>query len=159
MRKLSPSTRYVLEALLPYTDANLKLAFKPSAFFYELSKRSKLKNEAYKSAFYRAIKQGLVVVDEFGAPRLTEKGRQGMELYKPLRLGRDAHLIVIFDIAESDRGKRDHLRALLRELSFVKVQQSVWASRYDHRNLLQAEIAELNLQENVIVYEAVKLKV
>ncbi len=159
MKKLSPATKYMLEALLPYTDANLKLVFKPSAFFYELSKRDNHKNGAYKSAFYRAIKQGLVVMDDCGVPRLTEKARRGVELYKPTKLGKGADLVVIFDIAESDRGKRDHLRALLRELSFVKVQQSVWTSQYDHRALLRAEIAEHNLQDNVIIYEAVQLKV
>lgn len=37
--------------------------------------------------------------------------------------------LVIFDIPEKDKGKRDWLRDVLKNLGFVKLQQSVWAGR------------------------------
>ncbi|MDO8584985.1 MAG: hypothetical protein Q7R85_02580 [bacterium] len=37
--------------------------------------------------------------------------------------------IVIFDIPERQKGKREWLRAVLKNLRFVKLQQSVWAGK------------------------------
>ena len=159
MKKLSPATKYVLKALIPYSKANLMLTFRPNNFFHELSKLDKRDYSAYKSAYYRAIKNGLVVLDADNIPRLTEKGHNEIQEYKPTKLGKDAYLVVIFDIPEDKRENRNHLRSLLKELSFSKIQQSVWASRYDHRELLKAEISEYGLQDDVIVYEALKLDI
>ena len=157
MRKLSPATKYVLKSLIPHTEANLRLAFKPRSFFYELSKKQNQKPKTIESAYYRAIKKGLIEIDDFNHPRLTNRGKRQIKAYKPTKLPRDAQLMVIFDIPESERAKRDHLRALLRELSFKKIQQSVWISRFDHRELLSAEIKEYNLSRYVFAYEAIRL--
>jgi CRISPR-associated endonuclease Cas2 len=154
---LSPSTKYVLEALIPYSRANLRLTYKPSTFFYELEKLSREKTRTLQSAYYRAIKKGLIELDDQGCPRLTEKGRLNIARYKPKTLGKDAYLVVVFDIDESDRFKRTHLRALLIELSFKKVQQSVWMTRYDHRAYLAMEIREYGLERNAKIYEAIEV--
>lgn len=137
----------------------MRLAFKPASFFYELEKKSRTKERTLRSAYYRAIKKGLLVIDDTGIPRLTAKGRHKIKPYKPARLAKDACLLVVFDILETERAKRNHLRALLRELSFKKVQQSVWMSRYDHREYLTMELQEYGLEDNVVVYEALKLSV
>ncbi len=112
-----------------------------------------------RSAYYRAIKSGLVTMGEDGVPRLTSKGLSKIKQYRPSKLAREAYLVVTFDIPESERSKRDHLRALLRELFFTKIQQSVWASKYDHRQYLAAEIKEFGLDNYVIIYEAAQLPV
>jgi phenylacetic acid degradation operon negative regulatory protein len=158
MFKLSPATRYLLEGFIPYTEANIKLAYKPHAFFNELERKSGQKERTLRSAYYRAVKKGFVVIDVDGIPRLTEKGRLRINRYKPKRLGKDAFLLVSFDIPEEERKKRDHFRALLHELEFTKIQQSVWYSQNDHRELLSAEITEHNLQYYVKVYEATRVK-
>lgn len=157
MTKLSPTTKYLLKAFIPYTNANLKLAFKPSMFFRDLSQQKRLKVRSVESAYYRAIKSGLIEMDYRNYPRLTDKGRLQVKRFEPTELPRNAQLIIIFDIPEEERNKRSHLRTLLRELSFVKIQQSVWASRYDHRELINAEVEEYGLEPYVQIYEAVRL--
>jgi len=158
MKKISPVTKYILESMIPYTDANLRLAFKPRSFFYELSKKNKIKEKTVQSAYYRAIRQGLLEMDGRNFPRLTEKGRARVQLFQPSTLPSGARLLVIFDIPESERHKRDHLRTLLRELAFEKIQQSVWATKYDHRDYLAAEIKEYGLLHCVEIFEAVRIE-
>lgn len=124
--KLSPTTQYVLEAFIPYTKANLQLAYTPAIFFYELEKKCRTKQPTLKSAYYRALANGLLEIDDQGIPRLTAKGQHEVKPYTPKLLGKGSCLLVVFDIEESERFKRTHLRTLLRELSFKKVQRSVW---------------------------------
>lgn len=157
MKRLSPSTKYLLQAFIPYTDANIQLAFKPAAFFDELGKKSKVKERSLRSAYYRAIKSGLLEIDDYGIPRLTNAGRLQIKLYRPKKLPTGAKLMIIFDIPETERYKRNHLRSLLKELSFKKVQQSVWVSQYDHREIVAAEIKEYKLQEYVYLFEALQI--
>jgi hypothetical protein len=159
MKKPSPTTLHVLKALVPYTSENIELAYKPSLFFNKLEKISKTKERTLRSAFYRSVKKGLVEIDDTGIPHLTTEGHTQMKLYEPTVLGKDSYLFVTFDIPESERYKRTHLRNLLRELEFKMIQQSVWACRYDHRDYIASEIADYGLEEYVHVYEAVRIRV
>lgn len=144
-------------SLIPYSKTNVKLVFKPSSFFSELEAKNKVKERTLRSAYYRAIKSGLVSIDDANIPRLTDKGLQMAKPYRPTKLGNDAFLLISFDIPESERFKRVHLRLLLKELSCTKIQQSLWATRYDHRQYILAEIREYGLEEYVNIYESVKL--
>ncbi len=157
-KKYKSATHYILSGLMPYTEANLKLSFLPSRFFSDLEKLDQVKSssKALRSAYYRAIKKGMIEIDDDGLPRLTIKGKLKTKDYKPKVLGKNARLLLIFDIAEQSRWKRDRLRSLLRELSFEQVQKSVWECPYDYREYLKAEIEEIGLHENVIVYKALK---
>lgn len=159
MRQPSESTKYILKAFIPYTEANLLLSFKPSAFFDELEKKSGYKKRSLESAYYRLIRKGLIEVDGNKIPRLTNKGRKKAKLYKPTRLKFGAHLMIIFDIPEEERRKRYRLRSLLRELSFRQIQKSVWETEYDYREYLRSEIDEMNLQEYVRVYEVSQIEI
>jgi DNA-binding transcriptional regulator PaaX len=159
MKNTDDPMRFVLEAFVPYTKSNLLLAFKPSLFFYELEKKTGRKRRSLESAYYRLIKKGLIEMDDNKIPRLTERGRQKVRVYEPERLKFGAHLMVIFDIPEEERYKRRRLRLLLRELSFRQIQKSVWETDYDHREYLRAEIAEMNLQEYVRVYEVAPVEI
>ncbi|MCE7936474.1 hypothetical protein DYH10_01610 [Candidatus Saccharibacteria bacterium CPR2] len=150
---------YVLSALIPYTEANLKLAFVPSKFFYDLEKISKRKSKTIKNSYYQAIKRGLVELDREGIPRLTNKGLQKAKIYKPKLLKENVCLMVTFDIPESERWKRRRFRAVLREFRFSQAQKSVWISKYDFRTLLLSEIKELGLEDYIDVYEAHKLDI
>jgi DNA-binding transcriptional regulator PaaX len=155
-----PSTiHYILAALIPYTEPNLKLAFKPSVFFNDLEKLDRLKNrrKAFRSAYYRSIQQKLVEIDGDGVPRLTRKGRLTIQRFKPQKLKR-AQLMIVFDIPEVERRKRQHLRLLLRELAFTQVQKSVWTSVYDHREYLKAEIKDNSLEKYVEIFETQTIK-
>ena len=159
MAKPNETTKYVLEAFLPYSKANLLLAFKPSLFFAELERKTGRKKRSLESAYYRSIKKGLIELDDHQAPRLTARGQKKIKLYKPTRLKFGAHLMIIFDIPENERYKRQRLRTLLKELSFRQIQKSVWETQYDHTEYLRSEIAEMNLQEYVRVYEAASIEV
>ncbi len=158
MNKLKPTTKYILEGFIPYTNANLKLTYKPNEFFNELERISRIKERSLRSAYYRAVKEGLVEVGTDNVPRLTPKGISRIKKYKPQKLG-NSRLIIIFDIPEEERHKRDHLRLLLKELSFHKLQQSVWATDYDHRDYLAAEIEANDLKPYVQVFEAVRIAI
>ena len=157
-KKYRSATHYILSGLVPYTEANLKLSFIPTRFFYDLEKLDKVKSskKAMRTAYYRAIKSGLIELDDQKIPRLTAKGKRKTKQFKAKYLGKNARLLLIFDIAEEDRWKRDRLRLFLKELSFTQVQKSVWECQYDYREYLRTEIEEIGLRQNVVVYEALK---
>ncbi len=154
-KKYHSSIHYILSGLIPYTEANLKLAFSPNAFFNDLEKLDAIKanKKALKSAYYRAIKKGLIKIDEAGIPRLTEKGLRKTKVFQPKKL-KGAQLMIIFDIPEEERSKRQRLRTLLRELTFRQVQKSVWVSDFDHREYIRAEINESQLEGCVELFES-----
>lgn len=153
--KLSESSKYIIKDLIPYTDPNLKLVYHPNHFFNELERKSRIKERTLRSAYYRLIKKGLVTI-EGGHPKLTKKGELQAKIYNPTKL-EGSTLMVIFDIPENERNLRDHLRLLLKELKFKKVQQSVWVCKYDFREYITAEIKENGLQKYVQVYESRKI--
>jgi DNA-binding transcriptional regulator PaaX len=150
------ATRYIIEGLIPYTEPNLTLAFKPGLFFADLEKVSNKSNQTIKNAYYKLIHDDHIVFDDDGIPRLTPKGLRNIKPYRPEKL-EGAVLLVTFDIPENKRHKRPHLRLLLKELKFRQIQKSVWASGYDHREYLAAEIEHYSLENYVLVYEARKI--
>ena len=162
--------KYVLESLVPYTEANLKLSFSPNTFFNDLeriewqrrinrqkaTKYRQYRKQTIRKAFYRARKQNYITYEN-NAPRLTSRGRRAIKPYRPKYLGAKAFIIVSFDIPEKQRNKRNTLRSLLKELDFRQVQQSVWKSQYDHIELLQHEIKRLELKNFVNIYESMRI--
>lgn len=159
-KKYKSHAHYILLALLPYTEANIKLSFKPSEFFDDLEKLDKLKTNksSLKTTYYRLIKRGLVKLDDSGTPRLTRKGINQVKPYKAKKL-QGSSLMVIFDIPEQQRHKRRRFRTLLKELYFNQIQRGVWESRYDHRDYLRTEIDDMQLQEYVKVYESSQIEI
>jgi len=164
-QKALPKTalEYVLEGLIPYTDANLKLSFKPSAFFYDLESISK--NKKYKAkktiqnAYYKAIKNGLIELGDNRLPTLTNAGKAKIKPFKPSLLDKNTVLMVIFDIPEDQRPKRDRLRAILKMLDFKLIQKSTWVAKTDCREYLAMEVRHNQLEDYVQIYEAKKLKI
>ncbi|PID32715.1 hypothetical protein CR956_00995 [Candidatus Saccharibacteria bacterium] len=150
--------RYVLESLIPYTRANLNLAFKPNSFFDDLERidKGRYSRSSMRNAYYRALREGLIEKNDDGSIRLTEKGESSLKPYEPESLN-GSHILVVFDIPEGERYKRRMFRLLLRELKFRMIQQSVWLTDYECRNILAAEIDRLKLDDYVQIYEAVEL--
>ncbi len=144
---------FVLQGLIPYSRANIALSFKPAAFFNELDRLEKVPSAAARSAYYRAVRRGLIEFDEQGAPYLTPKGRLSLQKFEP-QLLKNSQLMVIFDIPEADRWKRRQLRSTLKEFSFKKVQQSVWVTNLDCKDYLKEEISRLDLSDSVKIYES-----
>lgn len=146
------SIGYILEALLPYSDANLKLIYKPHQFFSDLEQISNYKKRTLQNSFYKLKQQDLIEFED-GIPHLTTKGFVKLQLYKPVLI-RNAYLMIIFDIPECERVKRQRLRVLLRELRFTQVQKSVWTSQYETRDYLKAQIKDLRIENYVKVFES-----
>lgn len=163
MLKINSTTGYVLRGLIPYTDENLKLSYKPNAFFNELEKLSKtttgrhINSTTIKTTYYRAKKQNYFFINEFGTPDITLAGKRKTTPFIPKKL-KGAKLLVTFDIPETQRQKRSQLRLVLTALKFKQIQQSVWISVYDGTEILKQEIEFLNIQNEVVIYEAREIK-
>lgn len=157
--KYRSTTHYMLSSLIPYTEANLKLTFKPTMFFNDLENLGEYNAEkqALCGSYYRAIKKELVKTDDMGIPHLTEKGLAQLRRYEPSKLSGIASILVIFDIPEEERRLRQRLRTLLRELRFTQVQKSVWQSEYDVLEYLVPELRQHHLDEYVQVYESARV--
>ncbi|MEX0748735.1 MAG: CRISPR-associated endonuclease Cas2 [Candidatus Saccharimonadales bacterium] len=154
MKRLSPSTAYILKALIPYTRPNLLLSFTPNKFFNELEKHSKYKKKTLQSAYYRSVKSGLIELDLQRRPSLTKEGRRQLQAGEPAKLKDGRYLVVAFDIPETDRHKRRFIRTLLRELGFEQVQKSVWVSRYRYGQYLKQECRASDLEKYVRIFVA-----
>lgn len=148
------SMKYVLEAFVPLTEANIALATRPNAFFDELERRDRTRysRNTIKKAYYQAKQLGYIVSDETGV-HLSAEAQKLIKPYRPKKLA-GAKILVIFDIPETERRKRQWFRLLLRELKFKQVQKSVWESEYDCARVLSAGILERQLEKYVRVYEA-----
>lgn len=155
--KEKSATHYLLKSLIPYSEPNLKLVFKPSLFFADLAKISHAKQHTLKVAYNRAIQYGLIEVDASNIPRLTPKGQRKIAPFEALHL-QGASLMVIFDIPETDRWKRQQFRNILREFHFKQLQKSVWWTKLDCKKYVAETIKDLNLEDCVLFFEARKIK-
>ncbi len=113
-----------------------------------------------REALSRMKRKGLVkFVERDGRylPALTAKGKQeavkirvGLaRIPKPLRWdGR--WRVVVFDIPEKRRHLRDTVRGLVRNLGFVRLQDSVWAHPYDCEELIKLIKTDLRIGAEVL---------
>lgn len=139
---------YVIEALIPFTDANLALAFRPHVFFNELDQRGTYSPKTLQNAYYRAQKQGLVVWEN-GSVHLSAGVLARLSPADLPKLPGRQQLVVIFDIPEDLANKRRQLRTLLKELKFLQVQRSVWQHDVDYRVAVNELVKELELDQYV----------
>ena len=151
-RKYKTAGHYVLASLIPYTESNLTLVFLPKVFFEDLSKIEHYNKQSLRNAYHRLIKKGMVELDENNQPVITNRGLRELAPYRSKELP-NSKIMIIFDVQEAERNKRQQLRTLLRQLKFTQVQKSVWTSKYDSRNYIHSEIKRLNLADNVKLFE------
>lgn len=67
--------------------------------------------------------------------------------------------LVIFDIQELNRHKRDYLRRLLKQLGFIMLQKSVWISPYNQFKFLKPWLKENNLEEKILLLETNQINI
>lgn len=152
------ATQFILRGLLlPLSRENLLLTYKPGRFFYELSKISGHREQTLRTAFSRAKRSGLIEIDEETLPRLTAKGRLKAAPFASDKLTHKGKLLVIFDIPVSRGSTRRIFRQLLKNLGFKQVQQSVWVTEFDRRDIIIEAIAAYRLDGLVEFYEAARL--
>lgn len=101
------------------------------------------------SCLNRLIKNGLIIRDKSGHLSLSSAGELKLLHYQQ-EIERNKNKwdgkwrIVIFDIWEKSRKKRDFLRRELIEFGFVRLQNSVWVTPYeceDYVNLLKTDLS------------------
>ena len=106
---------------------------------YKLKKRKNMKS--FQRSFYYLKRQGLINFEYRGKQiyvSLTKEGRKktkkynidNLEIKKPKKWDQKWR-ILIFDIQDKHKIKREALRGKLKELGFFKLQKSVWVCPYD----------------------------
>ena len=68
----------------------------------------------------------------------------------------DQVIIVIFDIPESEKSKRNWLRSVLKNLNFEMVQKSVWIGKTKIPKLFLEDLGTLKIIEFVEIFEVSK---
>ena len=155
----------VLIILTRLTTQSSSLAFAPEAVLIKklgLNDGQKWKpSYQIRQALRRLEKKGLVKYQRTGrgwAAHLSPQGErvagrldaaERISIKKPKRWdGR--WRIVVFDIWERRRAKRDRLRHLLQKAGFYKIQNSVWVHPYDCEELVAFLRADMHLGQGVL---------
>lgn len=154
--KKHPALLYVLRGLLPYTQENLLLSYKPKRFFAELEKVSGYKQSTLRNACARAKQRGYISGDTI--PQLTDAGLKKLQPYIPRQLPSGAQLLVMYDVPVYMEAERRALIRLLKSLQFDMVQKSVWITSYDHRDTLRDAAKALGLGDCIVLYECARVK-
>lgn len=141
----------LLEALIPFTENNLLLTFKPHVFFTELEKKTQANRNTLAATMSRARHNKLIRLDEDGIPKLTWRGKTKINQTLAEELHKQ-QLMVIFDIPEADRSKRHELRSYLISQQFRCTQKSVWVTKFNVIDELLEIVAELQLGKYVQIH-------
>jgi DNA-binding transcriptional regulator PaaX len=112
---------------------------------YELKKRNRLKN--FKRSFYYLKSQDMIKIEERGAQiyiSLTKEGKKkagkfkidDLEIKKPKKWDKKWR-VLIFDIKEKHKLKREALRGKIKELGLYQLQESVWVCPYEFQKEME----------------------
>jgi len=125
----------VIAATSPYFGVNLVRAF---------SKRKRYKQKKVYDTFSRLRNEGCIEIHKKNHQiyiSLTEKGRKRAGIYqindlsiKQLKKWDRNWRLILFDIEEFKRTKRDAFRGILKNLGIKPIQQSVWMYPYECRD-------------------------
>lgn len=118
-----------------------------SVFGYGKKRYSRKDYQAVRSTAYRLQKDGIVAAEDYDGDvvlSLTKEGEHKLAQYRARALKEEfvperwdgKWRIVIFDILENRRARRDWLRRELRNAGFVRLQNSVWAAPYPCEELI-----------------------
>ena len=134
-------------------------------------KTSKSVNEvAFRTALSRLQKSGLVKRSDWGIWKITEIGRAYVDKYfnkinrynayqKLISENKDKDIktVIIFDIPEKERYKRDMLRMELVALDFKQAQKSVWVGNTVIPKLFLEYLRDFNLLSYVRIFSVKEL--
>jgi DNA-binding transcriptional regulator PaaX len=124
------------------TSPNFVVKILPKLIKYSIyrKKQKEIEWKKFYNSFHYLKNQGLIEMNYKGKQlyiTLTEEGRKKVGRYqiddlkikKPLRWDKKWR-VLIFDIEEKDKIKREALRGKLKELRFYPLQKSVWVCPY-----------------------------
>ncbi|MDP3015363.1 MAG: CRISPR-associated endonuclease Cas2 [bacterium] len=150
---------------------------------YEISKRQNqrigksmernLKRQAkqrYYNMVYYLKKDGLIGEEQKNNKRffiLTKKGKEKLAYLKEqnkrrlpeavyLKEGNNKFVIVVFDIPELEKRKREWLRAVLVNLGFKMIQKSVWMGKVKIPKEFLGDLFKMKLVDFVEIFEISK---
>jgi len=114
-----------------------------------------------KSALHQLAKKGLVTFVERDGKRyarLTKEGETAFAFEREMRSFQEVRKrrwdkqwrMVLFDIPERRRKVRLRLRTIMREIGFVRVQDSAWVYPYDCEEFVALLKAELKIGKDVL---------
>lgn len=140
-------------------------------FDQALSSRSiNLKFASYKDDYFQRTVKGMLKVGEIekvirrGEPvfRITSRGGVKLRHSVPLakRIGKiwdGKWRLIIFDIPETEKMKREELRGKLKDLGFACWQKSVYITPFDVASDLAEYLSAANLADFAIALEAKKI--
>lgn len=162
LRKLLIGGAFLVAAQSPY----FWLSFYKSLFSGE---RVEFKERTVRDTFYYLKRRNLIVIEKKNKQiyiRLTEEGEKKAGRYQinklkiktPKRWDKKWRLI-IFDIPEEKRIRRDAFRGKLKELGFYLLQKSVWIYPYPCQKEVKLLREFFNLTEkNLRMFEVNKLE-
>ncbi len=115
---------------------------------------------------YRLKKDGLISVEDKNIS-ITNKGKDALKSfsnknnvpvgkYKDKAVDSKEWKIILFDIPESFKQKRDWLRSVLRELEFRMVQRSVWVGNKEIPESLIEDLKNMEILQFVEILSGVK---
>ena len=90
--------------------------------------------------------------------RLTAKGEKALAYTKEklrLKEGKQRrwdrrYRLIMFDISEKRRGTREQLRLVMRDIGFLRIQDSAWAFPYDCEEFVALLKADLHIGKDVL---------
>ena len=108
--------------------------------------------QAIKKSIYRAREKGWIRPGEL---KLTDEGKKRIQdrlhLEKKIPQWDGKWYIVLFDVPEKQRSKRNAFRGFLKRLDFGKLFESAWISSFSVLGEVDKFIRENNLNSNVIL--------
>ncbi|MFA7209050.1 MAG: hypothetical protein WC120_02070 [Parcubacteria group bacterium] len=133
---IAATSPYFLSRILPKIIKHAK---------YEVKKREKIK--AFQKSFYYLKNQGMVNVEYRGKQihiNLTEEGKKKLRKYdidalrieKPKKWDKRWR-VLIFDIVDRHKQKREALRGKIKELGLFQLQKSVWVCPYEFQKEME----------------------
>jgi DNA-binding transcriptional regulator PaaX len=129
------------------------------------------KEKNLKNVIYKLKKDGLIDYKDTSEGRslfLTNKGKSFLKIvknkgfpYKKYTRDQSSESdkslkIIIFDIPEKERGKRDWLRDVIKNLGFTKLQQSVWAGNNAIPEDFLSDLEEMKILRFVEIFSVSK---
>jgi len=124
----------------------------------------------YCNLIYRLKKSGLIREEIENKKKflfLTRKGKQEMSLLKEKSKNKlpdnfyqrdkgNRFIIVVFDVPEKEKRKREWLRSALKNMEFKIIQKSVWLGKNKIPQKFLLDLSKLNLIDFVEIFEITK---
>lgn len=151
-----------IAATSPYAAKGILKCLKYAVKKAYYKRKQRIREEQIRNSFYYLKRNGLIKARMSGKQiyvSLTEEGKKIAKKCKfdELKIKKSKKWdkkwrILVFDIEEKDRSKREALRGKIKELGLFKLQKSIWIYPYDFENELTELQKFFRFQEGEAMY-------